>query len=170
MRLEKTFAFDVPVQSLITVLTSRDYYQVRYRLSAEQQDFTLWEQRSDGLHVHVSKDVPIRVENLPLILRKFVAPTMTLKTEFFWQGFEPGVRHDGLKSQCRMTLGKAPVEIRGIMQLAADGKKTSRQQWVLDLSCSIPVLGSKLLERAGPKLLELLDEEREAIQAFLTHA
>lgn len=167
MRLEKTFIYQAPLKSLVGALTSKSYYQKRYHLDDGDDGFTLWQLKDDGLHVQVTKDVPIRVDNLPLVLRKFVAPQMPLRTEFVWQDFNEGLAFNQLVASCRMTLGKAPVEIKGSLILTPEGDEQSKQYWCLDLSCSIPVFGNKLLEKAGPKVLELLEEEHDAVVAFL---
>lgn len=168
MKVELTYHYDVPSEQLIATLTDKGYYESRYRMNqpASQGRFDTWDESDTGLTIGIVKEVPINLDKLPAALKPFLSSSMDLTLDMLWIDCGRAHRADKATADCRMHLGKAPLKIDGRMKIS-DQQGKAQQVWQLTLSCSVPLVGKKLLEKAAPKVRKLLDGEYQAVSDYL---
>lgn len=167
MKFEQRWRYPVAVTQLMTALTSRACYAARYHLDVhDAAAFELWQQTPAGLRLRIVKQVPIRVERLPLLLRSLVAPQMPLYVEFFWHDLQEGQTCQQARADLSLWLGKLPLIVEGRLTVSGQGEQ-SEQHLQAELISRLPLVSKKMLEKVLPRVEALLEEDQQALLAYL---
>lgn len=168
MKFQRCDKFPVTPSVLIAHLAERRCYEMRFHLRPENPEsrIELWQHSTAGLRVRVLKQVPIKIEKLPRLLRPFLAPVMPFYVEFFWRGLAPSESISRARAEYRLWIGKVPLQVDGEMEVVGNGE-CSEQLLRAEITSRIPLMGNAMLERALPMVNKLLDADYSAMLGYL---
>ncbi len=168
MTLEEHYRYAVPASTLISLLTDKTFYRHRYHMDGDDAmaSFDVWEESPNGLHLRVCKWLPVKADKLPAFLRRFVKPEMPLYSDFVWQLDDDA---NSARAACQIWMEKIPLRIEGRIVINGQGDNCEKQVR-LKVTSHLPLVGKKMLEKARPQILRILEEDHQATLANLQAA
>lgn len=147
--------YPVDVESLYSVLTSRDFFECRHAWSRiDEYRFERFGQYGDAFVVRLVQPLSLQIEKLPVLVRRFLPAQADLITEFRWRPCE-----GGYQAEFRLRLGGVPASVSGTMTLRAAGVRTASQEVRACVRSSLPLPGKKLEQRMVARFDRLLESD-----------
>lgn len=169
MKFERRQTFPVSAAELITLLTDKGYYEARYRMAGERPraNFDCWEETPAGLHLRIVKQIPVKADKIPVMVRGFVSSEMPFYSDFVWRGItSTAVQQTSAWVDCKFWLGNAPAHIEGSIHIRGEGDECE-QHYTLELVTKIPLLSRKLKDKAIARIDKLLEEDYQATLGYI---
>lgn len=169
MKFERRQTFPLSAAELITLLTDKGYYEARYRMRGDRPraSFDCWEETAVGLHLRIIKQVPVKTDKLPVMVRSFVSSEMPFYSDFVWHDMTTkATQQTTAEVDCKLWLGNAPAHIEGQMRISGEGAQCV-QHYRLELVTKIPLLSRKLKDKAIARIDKLLEEDYQATLDYI---
>lgn len=163
MKVERHQDYPLPAQQLMTVLTDRHFFEVRYAMSGDIEfRFDAFAEQPDGLLIRILRDIDIPMEKVPSFARRFVSDNQTLVQEFLW------IERNSLpyRAHYRFALGKVPVEVHGEVTIT-EQNGVAQQHMLVEVKSSVPLIGKKLAAMVGERVDKALDSDYRATLKYL---
>jgi carbon monoxide dehydrogenase subunit G len=162
MDISSSHHFDRPFADVWAMLIDPDAHVAKYQHMGHR-DVTVSdaEPAEDGIDITIVRQVDIDV---PGIAKKFINPSNTVTSQDRWQ-----LDGDGSASgRTEVDIKGVPVQSTGRASLSDDGAGGCDYTVELTVKVKVPMVGEKVAGALKPQLVEQLDAEFSAAEAWLT--
>lgn len=162
MALSASTTVNYPASRVAEVFADRDFVEhVSGQVGGTLDEFTVSGPVAQAFEATVVRSVP--TDRLPEMVRKFVGQTLSITQHESWSA--PAA--DGSRTvDITMDVAGAPVEVKAVQRLVADGESTT-VELTGDVKSGIPFLGGKIAAAAEPFLGKALGLQARQAQAWL---
>lgn len=141
MELKRTRLYPVSPETLVQVLTSRDYFEARHAWSGiTNHRFEAFGESGEGFLIRICRPLEIKTDKLPGFAARLVPRSADLITELLWTRLES----PPFQGRYRFELSGVPVEVRGSMTVTAQQAGEACQEVALRIDSRVPLIGSRI--------------------------
>lgn len=154
MKVHHEDIYPVGTDVLFSVYTDRDFYESRFNAAGELEMLHFGE-RGGRFVIDMKRHIKVRPDaRIPPIARKFVRDVNVAHTVMEWD-LSQGASRRGVH---RFRIEGVPLEVVGSMHLEPRATGCANRM-VLEVKCSIPLIGGKIAEMAADRAGKTLGKD-----------
>lgn len=162
MKVHHEDIYPVPVDSLFEVFTDRAFYESRFSGSGELE-LVHFGPRGGRFVIDMRRHVVTRPDaKIPPLVKRFVRDVNVVHTVMEWD-LSKG---DARRGVHRFRIEGMPLEVVGSAHLEPRPAGCANRM-VLEVKCSVPLIGGKIAEMAGERAHSTLDKDYKATMKYL---
>lgn len=162
MKVHHEDIFPLPVETLFEVFTDRAYYESRFAGNGELE-LVHFGPRGGRFVIDMRRHVVTRPDaKIPPLVKRFVRDVNVLHTVMEWD-LSKGDSHRGVH---RFRIEGVPLDVVGNMHLEPRPGGCANRM-LLEVTCSIPLIGGKIAAMAGERAGRTLTREFNGTMKYL---
>jgi len=162
MKVHHEDVYPIGTDALFAVYTDREFYNSRFNAAGELEMLHFGE-RGGRFVIDMKRHVALRSDaKIPPLARKFVRDVNVLHTVLEWD-LSQGNSRRGVH---RFRIEGVPLEVVGSMHLEPRAAGCANRM-VLEVKCSIPLIGGKIAEMAAERAGKTLGKDYDSTMKYL---
>ncbi len=160
MEVSALHKYPYPLDQVIAAFMSADFYRSKFAAVGARSVEVLEERRGDDSYIIVTqREVPL--QGVPSVLKSFLGSWNRISQRERWE--QAG---DEFFNELQITAAGVPVDLSGTMMLRPEGSGCVNDVH-MQVSCSVPLVGGKLVEFVAENTQRGLADEYRVISEYL---